>query len=222
MTQALVGRPRWGDSGFTLVEMLMVMVLMGIVMGSLTTVFVSGSRAQLELDRYFHAQQQARTALDRIRADVHCAWGATASSNINGFPGLKLEDHTCYTSTPTITWCVLPSTALTGRYALWRSTINTSSTCTSTDAHKVLIADYLRGVGNPASANNILTTPTIAFQGVETVGVDFKVSTNPTASGQDTYELTDSLVTRNYGRCTASSSTYSAGSPPSCSVPVVP
>jgi prepilin-type N-terminal cleavage/methylation domain-containing protein len=202
-----------GELGYSLVEMLIVMVLMGIVMGGLTTIFVSGSRAQSELDRFFQAQQQARTALDEIRADVHCAWAAQATTSINGYPGLKLADGNCFSSTPTISWCVIPSTHLQSRYSLWRSTIYNANTCTSGDTTKVLVADYLVPVGSPASSSNILTTPTIAYQGLENVGVDFKVNATANTKGSDTYELTDSLVTRNYGRCN------SAGG---CSVPSVP
>jgi len=200
MTRGLRQRVRT-DGGFTLVEMLMVMVLMGIVIGALTTIFVSGSRAQSEMNQYFQAQQESRIALDRIRADVHCAWAAQASTSINGFPGVKLADGNCYASTPTITWCVLPSTQQTGRFALWRSSVYNSSTCTSSDTSKLRVADYLMPVGSPPSANNILATPTIANQGLETVGIDFKVSVSPLSAGRNIYELTDSLVTRNYTRC---------------------
>lgn len=212
MTRGL-RQPMHAEEGFTLVEMLMVMVLMGIVMGSLTTVFVSGSRAQSELNQYFQAQQESRMALDRIRADVHCALKAQASTSINGFPGVKLDDTNCYTSTPTITWCVLPSIQQTGRFALWRSTVYNSATCTSSDTSMVRVADYLMPVGSPASANNILATPTIAYQGLETVGVDFKVSVNAPSAGRNIYELADSLVTRNYVRCATVGG---------CSVPSVP
>jgi prepilin-type N-terminal cleavage/methylation domain-containing protein len=218
----LLVRLRAGEGGFSLIEMLMVMVLMGIIMGSITTVFVSGSRAQSSLNRYFQAQQQARAGLDRLRGDVHCASAAQATT-VNGFQALKLADSSCYASTPTITWCLIPSTALTGRYALYRSTIDTASTCTSSDTTKLFVADYLKTVGNPVNVSNILTTPTIALLGLQTVGIDLKVSTNPnsTTAGQDTYELTDSLVTRNYSRCLATSGTYVSGNPGYCSVPSV-
>jgi prepilin-type N-terminal cleavage/methylation domain-containing protein len=213
MTRGLRGRIRTHEHGYSLVEMLIVMALMGIVMGGLTTIFVSGSRAQNELNRYFEAQQEARTALDKMRADVHCAWAAQATTSINGYPGVKLADGSCFAATPTISWCIVPSTHLQSRYALWRSTIYDANTCTSSDTTKALVADYLMPVGSPASSNNILTTPTISYQGLETVGVDFKVNTTANAKGSDTYELTDSLVTRNYGRCS------SAGG---CAVPSVP
>jgi len=199
------------EAGFSLIEMLIVIALMGIIMGALTTIFVSGSRAQSELNQYFQAQQEARTALDRIRADVHCAWAAQASSSINGFPGVKLNDGNCYASTPTITWCVLASTLQNGRYALWRSTVYNGNTCTSSDTSKLKIADYLMPVGGTPSVNNILTTPTIAYQGLETVGIDFKVSVS--AINRNVYELTDNLVTRNYSRCATNGG---------CAVPSVP
>jgi prepilin-type N-terminal cleavage/methylation domain-containing protein len=202
-----------GEQGYSLVEMLIVMALMGIVMASLTTIFVSGSRAQTDLNRSFEAQQGARVALDKIRADVHCAWAAQATTSLNGYPAVKLNDGSCYSSTPTISWCIVPSTQSTGRYALWRSKIYNANTCTASDTTKALIADYLMPVGSPASANNILRTPTISYQGLQTVAVDFKVNTTGNSKRSDTYELTDSLVTRNYGRC---------GTVAGCAVPSVP
>ncbi|MBV8066035.1 MAG: type II secretion system protein [Actinobacteria bacterium] len=216
----LLRRLRAGEGGFSLIEMLMVMVLMGIVMGSITTVFITGSNAQTELNRFFQAQQQARAGLDKLRADVHCASGAQATT-VNSVQALKLNDTNCYASTPTITWCLIPSTALTGRYALYRSTIDNTSTCTANDTGKIFVADYLMPVGGTPSVANILTTPNIVFQSLETVGIDLKVSTNPTTSAQDTYELTDSLVTRDYARCLATSATYVAGSPGYCTVGTV-
>jgi prepilin-type N-terminal cleavage/methylation domain-containing protein len=187
-----------GAHGYSLVEMLIVMALMGIVIGGLTTVFVSGSGASNTLNQEFQAQQTARLALDRLRTDVHCAAQASAST-INGFQGVKLDVANCSAATPTVTWCILASTALTGRYALWRTTLNSTATCTASDTMKVLQADYLMPVGSPASTANIISTPSAAYQGLETVGIDLKVAV--TLKANTSYELKDSLVTRNWTRC---------------------
>ena len=74
------------ERGYTLVEMLVVMAILGVVIAGLTTVFVSGSRAELDMNRRFQAQQQARLALDRIRADLHCASAAQVQT-INSYTG---------------------------------------------------------------------------------------------------------------------------------------
>ena len=53
-----------GEAGYSLVEMLVVMVIMTIVFAGVTAVFVSGSKAQAEQDRRFQAQLSTRLALD--------------------------------------------------------------------------------------------------------------------------------------------------------------
>jgi len=191
------------ENGFSLVDLLVVMVILGLVMAGLTTTFVSGSRAELHLNRRFQAQQQARLALHRIRADVHCASAAQAQT-INGSPGVKLAVGSCYSATPTVSWCVLTASVTPPRYQLWRSTA-TSSICSSSDTTRVLVADYLT-----ASAN-VLVTNTIPFQGLETVDVDFHVNVSP-STGRDDYELKDSIVAANSTRCATSGG---------CSVPAV-
>jgi prepilin-type N-terminal cleavage/methylation domain-containing protein len=191
-----------GEQGYSLIELLVTMVILSIVLASLTTVFLSGTSAEASLNRRFQAQQSARMGLDRIRTDIHCATGAQAQT-INTFPGLKLAVGNCYAATPTISWCaVLVSTA---RYALYRSTTTGGTTCTSSDANRVLIADYL-------TTSAAFTTGTIEQFTLQRVAVDFKVSVNATPALDD-YELTDSIVARNATRC------VTAGG---CTAPTVP
>jgi prepilin-type N-terminal cleavage/methylation domain-containing protein len=191
-----------GEQGYSLIELLVTMVILVIVLGSLTTVFISGSSAEAGLNRRFQAQQNARMGLDRIRTDIHCATAAQAQT-INTYPGLKLAVANCSAATPTISWCaVLVST---GRYALYRSPTTGGTTCTSSDAARVLIADYL-------TTSAAFTTATIQQFTLQRVDIDFKVSVNQTTT-KDVYELTDSIVARNATRC------VTAGG---CTAPTVP
>ena len=178
------------------------MVILGLILGGLTTAFVSGSKAEAGLSQRFQAQQQARLALDRIRGDIHCASAAQAQT-IGSYPGVKLAVGNCYASTPTVSWCVVSVTTTPPRYQLWRSTA-TSNICTASDTTRVLVADYLTG------SANVFTTATIPYQGLETVGVDFPVSVS--ATGTNVYELKDSIVAANSTRCNTSSG---------CSIPAV-
>jgi len=193
-----------GEQGYSLIELLVTMVILVIVLGSLTTVFVSGSSAEAGLNRRFQAQQNARMGLDRIRTDIHCATAAQAQT-INTFPGVKLAVANCYAATPTISWCAVLVTSSPARYALYRSTTTGATTCTSTDAARLLVADYL-------TTSSAFTTATIQQYTLQRVSVDFKVSVNQTTT-QDVYELTDSIVARNSTRC------VTAGG---CSAPTVP
>jgi prepilin-type N-terminal cleavage/methylation domain-containing protein len=62
-----------GDSGFTLTELVTVMAVLSIVVGTLVTVFVSGLTTQRNAVDSLDAQRAARVAMDRMRREVHCA-----------------------------------------------------------------------------------------------------------------------------------------------------
>jgi prepilin-type N-terminal cleavage/methylation domain-containing protein len=183
-----------GEQGYSLIELLVTMVILVIVLGSLTTIFVSGTSAEASLNRRFQAQQNARMGLDRIRSDVHCATAAQAQT-INTYPGLKLAVGNCYALTPTVSWCAVLVTSSPARYALYRSTTTGATTCTSSDAARVMIADYL-------NSSSVFTTAAIPLYTLQRVGIDLKVSANEKTSTAEVYELTDSIVGRNSTRCT--------------------
>lgn len=199
MIAARVRRLHGDERGYTLMELLVVMTILGLVMGGLATIFVSGGTAELDLNRRAQAQDQARLALDRIRGDVHCASAAVSSASqssmaINTYPALRLNIANCNASLPYAYWCVITVSTSPPEYQLWRTTASaapTSTTCKSGDASRMLVADYL--VNNTAFP----ATSAIPNHGLETVDVDFKVSVNPTA-GRDVYELKDSIVVSNY------------------------
>jgi prepilin-type N-terminal cleavage/methylation domain-containing protein len=178
-----------GERGYTLVEMLVVMSILGVVMAGLTTVFVSGSNAEIDINRRFQAQQQARLALDKIRTDLHCATSAEIDST---YGYLKIADNSTCSATH-ITWCAMASPSMTGRYALYRTTDTTTNRCTANDTSKVMIADYL-------TRNTGLWTFNAPDGMLEMIAVDFPVSANPNAN-RDVYELTDLIVARNSTRC---------------------
>jgi hypothetical protein len=119
---------------------------------------------------------------------------------------LKLAVGNCLAATPTISWCEVLVTSSPPRYALYRSTTTGATTCTSSDAARLLVADYL-------TTSTAFTTATISQYTLQRVGVDFKVSVNATSSTSEVYELTDSIVARNATRC------VTAGG---CSAPSVP
>lgn len=175
--------------GYTMVEMLVVLLILGIVVTGLTTIFVSGSHAELDLNRRFQAQQQARIALDKIRADLHCATAAEIDAT---YGYLKVaENSTC--SSSHVTWCAAVSPTMSTRYALYRTTDTTTNRCGANDTSMVKVADYLTrntGLWSFSAPNGML----------ELVSVDFPISVNPNSS-QDVYELKDTIVARNSTRC---------------------
>ena len=65
------------QGGYTLMELLMVLVILGTITGALTTLFVQASNAEFDMNRRFQAQQAARVAIDKMRREIHCSSGIT-------------------------------------------------------------------------------------------------------------------------------------------------
>src|ERR671914_582512 len=76
MAARLLRRLR-GQRGFTLVELIAVLGILLTVLTSITVLFVSGARAELDANERFEAQQNARIALDKLRRELHCSSGIT-------------------------------------------------------------------------------------------------------------------------------------------------
>lgn len=182
-----------GERGWTLIEMLVVMVVMGVVTTAITTVFVTSSNAELDMNNRFQAQSRARLALDKIRREVHCAQDAAPTSQSSSVT-ITLPSY-CKTGSGSVTWCTRSNG--TNRYALYRVA---GSTCTG----GVKWADYLI----PSSTAPTCGTPTAlcifnySAQSSATLAklsVDFPVNVRPSKSVQ-TYELKDDIVLRNSSR----------------------
>jgi prepilin-type N-terminal cleavage/methylation domain-containing protein len=63
------------ERGYSLIELLQVTIILGVVMAALTALFVQASNAELDMNRRFQAQQEARVAVDRMRREIHCSSG---------------------------------------------------------------------------------------------------------------------------------------------------
>ena len=70
--------------GITLTELLVVMVILVIVLGGLTTLFVSAMTSQVDQSNRVQAQQEARLALDALRREIHCAKAITPDTMPTG------------------------------------------------------------------------------------------------------------------------------------------
>jgi prepilin-type N-terminal cleavage/methylation domain-containing protein len=68
-----------GQGGYTLLELLMVLAILGTVTGAITTLFIRATNAEFEMNRRFQAQQSARVAIDKMRREIHCASAITPS-----------------------------------------------------------------------------------------------------------------------------------------------
>ena len=182
------------NSGYTLVETLVVMVIMGIVFTALTALFVTGTNAEVEMNKRFQAQVDARVAIDRLRREVHCASGATPTGPSNAVT-LTLPTG-CRVGTGAITWCALSVDGDSHRYRLYRSV---SDPCGSTGDG--IYADYLDLNSGAVSVFNLTLQSNVSRAKLEVV---FPVDLEPDKPGS--YRLEDALVMRNTTRsCIAAS-----------------
>jgi prepilin-type N-terminal cleavage/methylation domain-containing protein len=185
--RARLGRER----GYSLIEMLITLSIMGVVMGSLTTVFVSASNAELDMNNRFQAQQGARLALDKMRREVHCGSVATPAGSSSSVT-LTLPNY-CKTGSGSITWCT--RNVSTNRYALYRVV---GSTCTG----GVKWADYLAPSSSATVCSGALCIFSYTAQSTSSLAklhVDFPVNIKPSKS-VEMYELQDDIVLRNSTR----------------------
>jgi prepilin-type N-terminal cleavage/methylation domain-containing protein len=179
-------RVRGDEQGFSLIEMLTVMIIMSVVLTGLTTLFVQGSNAELDMNRRFEAQQDSRVALDKIRREIHCAQGAATTPASGEAPSITLDlPGQCPTAVgaaqTSVTWCsVLVST---GRYKLYRKV---GVTCNATG---VRWADHL-------TQANLFQYQAASSDSLAKVRVSFPVDVK---SGDATpaYRLCDQIVLRN-------------------------
>jgi len=179
------------ERGYSLVEMLIVMSILGVVMGSLTTVFVQASNAEFDMNARFQAQLTGRLALDKMRREVHCASVATPTGSSSSVT-LTLPSY-CKTGTGSITWCT--RSVATNRYALYRVV---GSTCTG----GVKWADFLAPTSSATVCSGALCIFNYTAQSTTSLAdlkVDLPVNLRP-AKSVELYELIDDIVLRNSTR----------------------
>jgi prepilin-type N-terminal cleavage/methylation domain-containing protein len=179
-----VGR---GERGYSLIESLIVMAILATVMGGIGGLFVSGSRAEIDANRRFEAQQNGRLSLDRIRRDIHCARSA-AVSTVAGSPTTYKVTLTIPTGCGgDISWCTVHIGGSSTRFGLYRQA---GSACGS---NGLKVADFL------TSANAFPTYTAQSMSSLASLLVDIKVSLRG-SSNLDAYELTDTIYLRNSTR----------------------
>ena len=181
------------EAGYTLIEMLTVLVIMGVVTGSLTTLFVQASNAESDMNNRFQAQLTARLALDKMRREVHCASVATPAGSSSSVT-LTLPSY-CKTGSGSITWCT--RSLGTNRFGLYRVP-GAPGTCTG----GVKWADYLTPTASAPGCSGALCIFTYTAQSatsLATMHVDFPVNVRP-AKTVELYELADDIVLRNSTR----------------------
>lgn len=228
------------EGGFTLPELLMSMVILLIVLTALVSVLVSANQQQTDADHRFQAQEQARTGLDLLRHELHCATSVTDTSGNPLTAGTPYSAITvslssvCPTTglpstsplTTYATWCTSASTATNpaapGDFALYRvtSTALPRPTCATNGA--VQWMDYLQPnttvAGVPTSAPFCLPSATAACDGVtKPVDVLSTVATAPSPASSGTSLAVTAGQGSRFGTPPFNAIIFPAGSQPSSS-----
>lgn len=177
------------ERGYSLIEMLIVMTIMGLVMGGITSLFVAGSNAEIDQNNRFQTQQAARVSLDKIRREVHCAQSITLNGTASGsnYPAMTESPTAC--NGVQYTWCTAAVNASTTRFRLYRISGTWPGSCTG----GVQYADYV--IRGPLFSYNNTTSGSLPK-----LTVDLPVNVQPTTKSFEIYELKDDIVLRNATR----------------------
>lgn len=165
------------QSGYSLVEMMTVMVILSTVLTSITGLFVAGTKSELDLRERTEVQDGAVLTLNRIRKDVHCASYAPSQSptSVTLDVSVSCGDE--------IKWCAVGSA---GKYRLHRR-VGTGGSCSASDPP---YADYL-------TTNSVFDYGTSAIDSLAKLKVTIPVRSPKMTSS---YTLCDVLVLRNSQR----------------------
>src|SRR5262249_49004854 len=61
------------QAGYTLIELLIAMMLLGVILAALVSGFTTAIRAETDQTARANDRESAREALERMRQDIHCA-----------------------------------------------------------------------------------------------------------------------------------------------------
>jgi prepilin-type N-terminal cleavage/methylation domain-containing protein len=173
------GRRVVSERGYSLPEMLTVMVILGIVLGGLTAMFHAGVRAEVRANRELDAQQHARAALDKMRDELHCA--SAISTTAVGSP-VETMTVTLPAGCPGADTSVV-YTATNVATNRWRLTRTGNSSGASN------VADHL-------TVGAIFTYQSATSGELRRLSVDIPVNVNPPDTGT-LWRLRDDIVLRN-------------------------
>jgi prepilin-type N-terminal cleavage/methylation domain-containing protein len=198
------------EEGFTLTELLVTLILMGIVMGAITTSFASAFAGETRSFAEATNEENARLALHRLRGDIHCAQqanGATPNtsgdggytfvlsevilgSGVQACPKLQLGTEPDGSQSSWIAWCTIRvGGAGSQRYRLYRENVHECDGQNST-----FMVDYITKPDIWDTKENCAPSHWQQY-----VGVNLITNVDPNSSVYE-YDLHDSISLRNSSR----------------------
>ena len=189
------------EHGYSLIELIIVMMLLVVVITALTDGFASATKAETDQTSRANDQQAAREALERMRKDIHCASGASTQQIVDPVTGVGTGNYilnltetagTCLGVTNAssgVQWCTNLVGGSSIRYQLFRTI---SGTCNG--ANSLFELDYINRA-------NLWALPTCTSGRLQTIAVDIPVNDDPINHPSRTYELQDAIALRNTLPC---------------------
>lgn len=197
----------------TLIELLITMAILGLVMTAVIGMFVSGLRAETNMNQRFVAQQNARLALSALRNEIGSACsvsvGAVATPVEASGSQLTLVipdpqhpavngDNSCSSTATyppiTVSWCAASASGA-APFGLYRQV---AATCSSSTGVKKAGALMCAGTPTPPSTCSAVFVKTSSASSYPTVTVTFPVEANLNNT-HGAYKLGDTIMARNAG-----------------------
>ena len=171
------------ERGYSVVELLVSMSILGTIMTSVSVLLVSSTNAEVDMNRRFQAQTDARLGLDRLRREVHCAQSVAVTAG-GAVATLTIPD-TCPTSggLTALTWCTKASG---NRWELWRYE---GSACSGTG----------RKWAGSINQSSVFTYTAQSTSSLAYLSVNLPVNV-PGSKTISSYVLDDNIVLRNSTR----------------------
>lgn len=214
------------EDGHTLIELLVVMSILAVVLTPLASSFATGMKQEVDQMRREQAYANARLAVQRMRADIHCSGGVT-SVDQNDFGGFTLtltenpqgQEGWCPGVIPAgsaatgVQWCTVPDGGSPTRFTLFRFLGVDATACGTTSTSTFQIAYIaMPPAGWPTNSDtttaptswigNLWPDPAACSSGrLPTVAVDIDVAVEAVLFPKENYELRDEIALRNANRC---------------------
>lgn len=204
-----------GEGGYSLVEMVTVMAILGVVLGGVVALFTAGIKADSDQNQRFQAQQDTRLALDKLRRDVHPACTISTPATYNTWGSsvtLYYPTDTCASGTHSVTWCTSASgtkfvlqrvvaTSCTGSLVTIADSLTSANIFAYIPPNSHLVTSTSVGMGTGAS---YIATQDAAYSTAR-LHVDLTINRS---GATHSYRLLDDIAFRNGSRtCGAGVST---------------
>ena len=131
-----------------------------VILGGMTTLFVSASTSQVDQSNRYQAQHNARLALDNLRREIRCASSVTINSTSSvtvTLPGRCQKPIAG--AAASFSWCALGGAA---PYALWRAAGTTCTGIPSVSERRVaesLVSNQLFSLNRRSPPGTFTLTP---------------------------------------------------------------